>query len=702
MFKITIHWVAVGLFLLFLGLFFYQLYTLIENKQKIEREIIVFGNDQAKKASYSIDEQLKKLEPLVNSLAQDLSSGAVKPEDLTSHLTNLLNKAPDAFRMGVIFLPYVTNPKTRLYAPYVKRENGQLIPYQMEDTIDYTEKSWYHDGLNMQGWSEKPHMSQTTNRLTVGYVVHFKLPKSINSKLDGMVRIDMDMMGIDKMVAELDLGKAGYGFMLAKNGTYMSHPTSALVSQQRTIIDEAEGLDLASRHAISEMAIQGKGGQMNSINTLLQLPILVIIKPIPSSKWILGITLILDDNSSNSITVRRDIINLGCTLLVLIALALLIGFRVYTLEKKRLWHWTSSVSVLFFVGVCLLWTLTIIYPDPPSDQAIPMIGKKDLTGYINNTTSFASGIKKVNLIQIPTGLYLETLRFNDANNVIATGYVWQKVKHQVEGEMKAGFSFPDAEESKINEIFRRTLDDGEIVFYNFEATIQQRAENIVKYPLDQNIVRFRLLPKIFGQQILLVPDLDAYNILNPLSLPGVNKQLILPGWKQVRSNFGFLERSYSTNFGLVGLVNSTGLPELCFDFVISRKFIGPFISSILPVFVVACILFILLMCGTREKDRQLINGFKTTDVLRGAATLLFPIMFAQISLRNSNASDGIMYMEYFYFIIYALILLVVANVLVFTHSNDGIVHHDDNVMPKMLYWPMVTGAFFIVSLLLLY
>ena len=108
------------------------------------------------------------------------------------------------------------------------------------------------------------------------------------------------------------------------------------------------------------------------------------------------------------------------------------------------------------------------------------------------------------------------------------------------------------------------------------------------------------------------------------------------------------------------------------------------------------------MCGTREKDRQLINGFKTTDVLRGAATLLFPIMFAQISLRNSNASDGIMYMEYFYFIIYALILLVVANVLVFTHSNDGIVHHDDNVMPKMLYWPMVTGAFFIVSLLLLY
>ena len=104
MFKITIHWVAVGLFLLFLGLFFYQLYTLIENKQKIEREIIVFGNDQAKKASYSIDEQLKKLEPLVNSLAQDLSSGAVKPEDLTSHLTNLLNKAPDAFRMGVIAL----------------------------------------------------------------------------------------------------------------------------------------------------------------------------------------------------------------------------------------------------------------------------------------------------------------------------------------------------------------------------------------------------------------------------------------------------------------------------------------------------------------------------------------------------------------------------------------------------------------------
>ncbi len=698
----TLRQLAIGVSLLLLVLSCFQLFTVIENKRKVENNIMASGNTEADTAAHLIDAQLRKLEPLAKTLAQDLSSGTVQPQEVTARLIQLLNETPDAFRMGVIFLPYAASQEKRLYAPYVKKEGDQLIPYQMEDSIDYTEKPWYEEALQAEGWGNKPHMSQTTNRLTVGYTVHFKLPQSKNSGLDGMVRIDMDMLGVDKMVAEQNLGKAGYGFILAQNGTYMSHPTSALVSQQKTIVDVAEGLDLPSRQQISQLALQGKGGYLKSVNPDLKLPIIVIVKPIPSSKWVLGVTLILDENASASMEVRRSIINLACTLLAAIALAGFVWFRVYTLEKTRLWHWSSTVSLLFALGVCLLWTLTIIYPDPPSDQAIVVMTKADMGKYVNKTRTLASGIKKVDLVEVPTGIYLETLRFEDANDVVVTGYVWQKFRGQAPTGLGTGFVLPDAEQSKINEMFRRVLEDSETVFYSFEATIRQKSENNAKYPLDQTILRLRILPKVFGQQILLIPDLEGYQMLNPATLPGVDKQLVLPGWQQMRSYFGFVEHNYRTNFGLHGVVNSAGLPELCFDFVVSREFIGPFISNILPVCVVACILFSLLMCGTRDKDRQSVNGFKTTDVLRGAATLLFPIMFAQISLRTKIAASDVLYMEYFYFIMYAVILMVAANVLVFTHSSGGIVHRGDNVIPKLLYWPMLTGAFFMVSLWFLY
>ena len=701
MFKFTLRQQATYLFILLIPLFLYQLYLFIGHQQTITRQAIEQGYAQAEDAGHLIDEKLKKLEPLVNSLAKDLASGAIQPKDITSHLTTLLENAPDAFRMGVVFLPYAANPKLRLYGPYVKRENEALIAYQMEDTIDYTQKSWYQDGLDFEGWGQKPHMSETTHRLTVGYNMDFKLPGSTNP-IDGTVRIDMDMEGIDKMMSDLGLGKAGYGFMLTKNGTYMSHPTAALVSEQRNILDIAEGLDLESRTRVSQMALNSESGHLNSMSTELNMPIVVIIKPIPSSKWVLGLSIILDDNLHNSIKIRRLIINFSCTLLALIALAAFIKLQAYTLKSRLIWYWTSSVSVLFAMGICLLWSMTLIYPDPPSDRALEMLGEQDLQQYTNKTKARASGIKEVNLLEIPTGIYLETIRFLDSNNITVTGYVWQKIKPQISIEENAGFIFADAEKSQVKEMFRRTLDEGELVFYSFEATIRQIAENTAKYPLDQDVLRFRLLPKVFGQQILLTPDLSSFPLLNPTTLPGVNKQLILPGWLHIRSYFGFLERNYHTNYGMSRVVNSAGLPELCFDFVIAREFIGPFIANVLPVIVVVCILFSLLLIGTRDKALQMINGFKTTDVLRGAATLLFPIMFAQISLRSKISASGIMYMEYFYFISYAVILLVIANVLVLTHSEDNVVHRNDNMISKILYWPMLMGAFFTVSLWLLY
>lgn len=212
----------------------------------------------------------------------------------------------------------------------------------------------------------------------------------------------------------------------------------------------------------------------------------------------------------------------------------------------------------------------------------------------------------------------------------------------------------------------------------------------------------RILPKDFDTSQILVPDLDAYQLLNPAALPGIDKDMVIPGWTQKRSYFGFLERTYGTNFGVAKFVGRELSPELCFQFVLGRKFLDPFISTMLPVIVVACLLFTLLMAGTKIKEKVAATGFKATDILRAAATLLFPVVFAQINLRGRLAASGLLYLEYFYFVMYAIILLVAVNALAFSLGEEGPLHHRDNALPKLLYWPVVLGSFFAISMGFLY
>ena len=143
-------------------------------------------------------------------------------------------------------------------------------------------------------------------------------------------------------------------------------------------------------------------------------------------------------------------------------------------------------------------------------------------------------------------------------------------------------------------------------------------------------------------------------------------------------------------------------PELRFNITLSRKFLDPFIASLLPVLVVAGISFLLLMAGTKIKEKVTATGFKATDVLRASASLLFPLVVAQINLRGKVAASGLIYLEYFYFVVYLVIMAVAANALRFAYGDRGWAQFADNAIPKFLFWPILTGAFYALTLVFLY
>jgi hypothetical protein len=77
----------------------------------------------------------------------------------------------------------------------------------------------------------------------------------------------------------------------------------------------------------------------------------------------------------------------------------------------------------------------------------------------------------------------------------------------------------------------------------------------------------------------------------------------------------------------------------------------------LPLLVVTILLFAILFLGTREERDKGRLGF-ALDVIAACAGFFLVAILLHIALRRDLAARDIFYLEYFYFVTYAMILYV--------------------------------------------
>ncbi|MCK5716184.1 MAG: hypothetical protein KAH77_01755, partial [Thiomargarita sp.] len=119
-----------------------------------------------------------------------------------------------------------------------------------------------------------------------------------------------------------------------------------------------------------------------------------------------------------------------------------------------------------------------------------------------------------------------------------------------------------------------------------------------------------------------------------------------------------------------------------------RNLITPFLNNFLPLFVVSLMLFgILFLLG---KVKSIAN------VIAPLLALFFGTILAHIGLRRENVVWEVLYIEYLYIIIYLAILAVIAFYVLF-HSKNTL-QYRDGLVAKLLFWPVILGTLFSISL----
>ncbi len=374
--------------------------------------------------------------------------------------------------------------------------------------------------------------------------------------------------------------------------------------------------------------------------------------------------------------------------------------------KNTTWWWLSAaVSAILITVLINLWIQMNAYHVEPTQ----LINEKATTEFLKNNWENRPENLSEPTIKIKTGIFIQSLQFSNSTEVNLTGYIWQRYTDEQRQAINlepsdVGFILPEQVNSgsdiEPREVYRIRNGDEEVIGWYFEATLRQPF-NYDLYPFDHKTVWVRMWPKDFSRNIVLVPDFEAYKSTGLSDIFGIESDIVLGTWERKNTYFDYKLSSYNTDFGIANFIGQDGFPELNYNFVLKRKFENAFIIHMLPLFLVATLLFAALLTVTEDEKLSGKLGFNTSGFIGASSALFFVVLLAHIQLRRQFAGTGIVYIEYFYIVMYALLVIATANSYLFSVRAKfcrSVILYSDNIIIKAAYWPVVFASLVLITL----
>ncbi|MDD3000938.1 MAG: hypothetical protein PHF29_04225 [Candidatus Riflebacteria bacterium] len=511
---------------------------------------------------------------------------------------------------------------------------------------------------------------------------------------------DFDLLKpqINALLIKSKLNSNGFSFILNKKGDFVCYPGDSLSDETVNIYSYAKDEKVASLSVLGDQAKIFKAGVFDLFADDSGERMWGFTAPILGTELSVASVMlkepILKANENQQHTLFYGVVGLICGVSLLL---FTICFAFFKSPQKKVWYSTSLLSISLLIGTCALCIFSHNNLDYSYVNEVPITEPAILESYLNELEHKTQNLGFGSPIKIPTGIYINTVEIESAVNIRITGLVWQRFDKESES-VTPGVYFPDAVEPEIEEMYSNTTNDIKTIGWKFNILMRESFSGL-RYPFDVEAIWIRMLPNEFYKNIIFVPDFDDYELINPVFLPGVDPELVLPGWKMKKSFFSYLAGNYNTNFGIKNYVGTRSYPELYFNITIQRNFLDPFISVILPLLVVAILVFILLLtCSCKDSELEKL-GFSAGAILSGIAALFFVVIIAQIDLRKNLAAEQIIYMDFYYFIIYTVFLIVSVNSLMICWPEKfDLLCYKNNLLVKSAYWPFITITLFVASI----
>ncbi len=261
--------------------YFFSRQIISENVEKNARSL-------AQSTVNRIDTVLMAVEKVPRSLAYFYEDMNREGEDLISLLRSVVENNPEIYGTAMAFEPYAYQGDRERYAPYVNRDEDNILTSQI--TYDYIYHDWYQipRELNMPVWSEPYFDEGAGNVVMVTYSMPFY--RNIDGKrvFTGVVTADISLEWLQEIVSSIKIGQTGYGFLLSKNGTFVTHPRPDLVMNE-TIFSVAEELQDNTVRELGRKMVSGNTGFVPFNSIVTGKDCWMVYAPLSSNGWSLSV-----------------------------------------------------------------------------------------------------------------------------------------------------------------------------------------------------------------------------------------------------------------------------------------------------------------------------------------------------------------------------------------------------------------------------
>ncbi|MFC7305171.1 hypothetical protein ACFQVC_13180 [Streptomyces monticola] len=369
--------------------------------------------------------------------------------------------------------------------------------------------------------------------------------------------------------------------------------------------------------------------------------------------------------------------------------------RPFALTAKRCALMATAATLLFALGTVTVWQIVSRDMELSTMVGQPVMNEKETQNHLKGKLTKAYPKFR----QLPTGLFIQGAKFSSPEEVEVNGYVWQRYTDDVP-ESSRGVTFPEAPDGyDMDEVYKAKTSDGKTVQgWHFNLTLRQKF-SYEKYPLDKQNIWLRMMTVSAFENEVLVPDFSSYPPWRYDSL-GLDQDIVSSGWSPYYTGFSYLGHDYSMTYGVTPYAsNFITVPELYFNIGVARSYAGPLTGKLLQSFFISAIMFLALFVYTKDDKRNPRFGFSTWTAISFAVSLLLVVVVDQTQIREIAGDTSLTYLEFFAIAQYVVIMGIFANAIIIgSEAKVPALEWRDNLLPTLLYWPVLIGLFFAFTL----
>ena len=656
----------------------------------------------ARQAQNNTQELVQRVEKYLESKTQQLVNYARNLEQQNSNYTATIcslkahiKDFSDVVALTVIYLPDFTL-KTGYKSFIVNAQETNKIKEQPVHTAsDFTQADWYKTVLTnlTPAWSSRV-VSEFSNML----VVHSTIPLFVfdtqtqTKKPYAILVADIPVTVFSQFLQEAK-ADSSYGFIIDRKGAFIAYPLQEYVRAQKTIFDYARQPGQEQWYTIAQEMIQRQKIVTEFTDTQTKQKFTVAYAPILSTDWSVATVY------SQAFTQQQAMQDYRLSLHIWLAAAALC-FWIILLAIVYLWGTTPAslwALVAFFSGICFglmmhIWMAYAHQDIQIEERQERIVSQEQLERFLrlNQRTRSAPGDQPTLLI--PTGLWIAGMIVTDTGDIMARGILWQRYSQQVLNYITPKVLISNAYEVTLTPAYTHTEKQEKIVAWRFNVVIKEQF-SYGKYPLDQHTLLLKLVHPDFDRLIILTPDFASWPSGQIQAIDTKNMQL--SDWSYIKSFFGYGFTHYAPDLGIKEFGGKTNFPQLYFNILLKRNYIYPLIAGMLPIAIVTIVFFALLL--------MVKLGDTFTRIISIISSVFFALVVAHQRLKAAApVGVGVNYLEYFYFCMYALILLVTVDMLLYFLGTNIPFIHPNNRPAKLLYWPLISFVFLVITFIVFY